>query len=452
MSSNPFARNLENVSDPTDWNLSKIPEMTDLDSLLRCFICKEFLRAPVMTGCNHSFCSQCIRESLLSNNHCPLCDSEQFESNLKRVIQLEEVVLCYSKLRTKLIAELAMPAKELEAKSATKKRSAPTEIIEVVSDGDGDSEIELNASSSTSISTSGSGGGTGDQVVISSGILEIRKKQKRSSSPDDNAIPTRDQMVECPICSKIMSAEILQTNHIDTCLNGGVPTPSPPSSSSSSSRPKRVNGISSFFQPRITGSNTSTHGTSPGSTSSFKRKPTQDFYFKEASKHHNTDIKKLPKLDFSSLTTPRLKEKLSTLKLPTQGTRIQLEFRYNQYYVLFNSNLDSNHPVSEKILKQKLNQWEISQNQTNNSSSLFGSGVSTQNITDKNFLVSEWYRCYKGEFSRLTKAAKKSMERQKQEQESEQNNEEKVEELGQIEEKVQDHIDVKEKVEGTIHQ
>lgn len=414
MSSNPFAKNLENVTDPTDWNSSQIPDLTDLDSLLRCFICKEFLRAPVMTGCNHTFCSQCIREYLITNSHCPLCDSEQYESNLKRVIQLEEVVLCYSKVRPTLLHCLKLPEKVVQKREENSAKTVQDEIIEIGSDdeeGNNLSERSINKDVEPLREQE-----TVPAVVEKEQEETPRKKRKTAIGTQltsIDSIPTRDQLVECPICSKIMSAEILQTNHIDNCLSRS-PSDSPKPSSSAS--------ISSFFQPKLSSSSSASNLSSSSSNdtnhhgSSYKRKSNQDFYFKEASKHHN-DVKKLSKLDFSSLTTPRLKEKLVNLKLPTQGTRIQLELRYNQYYILFNSNLDSSHPVSEKVLKQKLNQWELSHlsfssNQVSTKNSLFdfgGSNPTLKNITDKNFLVSEWLNAYKGEFARLTRLAKKSM-------------------------------------------
>ncbi|CAH2352209.1 postreplication repair E3 ubiquitin-protein ligase Rad18p [[Candida] railenensis] len=414
MSSNPFAKNLENVTDPTDWNSSQIPDLTDLDSLLRCFICKEFLRAPVMTGCNHTFCSQCIREYLITNSHCPLCDSEQYESNLKRVIQLEEVVLCYSKVRSTLLSCLKLPEEVAQKRQENSAKAVQDEIIEIGSDDEEGNN--LNERSITKDVETICEQETATPVVEKEQEETPRKKRKTAIGTQltsMDSIPTRDQLVECPICSKIMSAEILQTNHIDNCLSR---------SPSDSPKPSGSAGISSFFQPKVSSSTSASNLSSSSSNdsnnfgSSYKKKSNQDFYFKEASKHHN-DIKKLPKLDFSSLTTPRLKDKLVNLKLPTQGTRIQLELRYNQYYILFNSNLDSSHPVSEKVLKQKLNQWELSHssfssNQVNSKNSLFdfgGSNPTLKNITDKNFSVSEWLNAYKGEFARLTRLAKKSM-------------------------------------------
>lgn len=343
---NPFASNLQNVTDPSDFKSSKVPKLTELDALQRCFICKEFMKAPMTTSCNHTFCSHCIREYLVVNSSCPLCKTEQFESNLKKVILLEEIINCYVALRHDL---LLVTSNENAPENEWKQ-----EIIEV-----SDEEPPL-------------------------------KKQKNAA-----AIPTRDELVDCPICSKKMTAQILQSRHIDECLGYKKATPRKKNAASSSS------AISSFFQQ-------------PKPIVSSVPRATKDhlnFYFNEVDKHNAAETKKLPKLDFKSLSTPRLKEKLSQIRLLTAGTRTQLELRYNQFYILFNSNLDSNHPVLEKVLHQRLNQWEGSHLAFGSSagSDLFSSrSISFKLITDKDFLVKRWLQEYRKQFKGLIKNARMS--------------------------------------------
>lgn len=410
MNSNPFTKNLQNVTDPSDWESTKLPNLKELDSLHRCYICKEFLKAPVITSCNHTFCSHCIREYLIVNSHCPLCKAEQFESNLKRVILLEEIVLCFSKFRPILLELLKKeesdeaydknrsPSSEKPSKDEdSRKRSSPDqEVIEISSDES--NTLELSEAPND---------------------VPRKKIKTESNSTSLNAIPTRDEMVECPICTEVMSADILQTQHIDYCLSGKGQPSSSRSSGNSSLRyqsmkrrqpNKSNNGISSFFKPADNKAIMASAG-----KLDLSKTENQNFYFDEVSKHHHNDIKKLSKLDFSSLTTPKLKEKLSHLKLPVQGTRAQLELRYNQYYILFNSNLDSNHPLSEKVLKQKLNQWELSHlafTYQGSTSTLFNNGgPAVKSITDKNFSVSEWLEANRDEYKSLIKAARASIKK-----------------------------------------
>ncbi|CUM45264.1 Postreplication repair E3 ubiquitin-protein ligase RAD18 [Debaryomyces fabryi] len=409
MNSNPFSKNLQSVTDPSDWESTKLPNLKELDSLQRCYICKEFLKAPVITSCNHTFCSHCIREYLIVNSHCPLCKAEQFESNLKRVILLEEIVLCYSKFRPILLELLKKEESEhAYDKSTSPSSDTPSNLEESRKRASSDQEV---------IEISSDDNNTPELSEISSEITK-KKIKTEASTNSRNAIPTRNEMVECPICSEVMSADLLQTQHIDYCLSGK----SQPSSSRFTgtsalkyqTMKKRLsnkanNGISSFFKP----ADNNKPITAAVGKFDLSKSDNQNFYFDEVSKHHHNDVKKLPKLDFGSLTTPKLKEKLSHLKLPVQGTRNQLELRYNHYYILFNSNLDSNHPLSEKVLRQKLNQWELSHLAFTNqgsTSTLFNNGSpSVKSITDKNFSVKEWLDANKNEFKSLVKAARASI-------------------------------------------
>ncbi|CUM65195.1 uncharacterized protein PRCAT00002823001 [Priceomyces carsonii] len=387
MSPDFINKHTNDISDPSDWFSTSLPKLADLDSLQRCYICKEFLKAPVITSCNHTFCSHCIRQYLVTMNHCPLCKTEQFESNLKRDILLEEIVASYANIRPALLHLLGrnlIGSSTSGAEPKSKKRPLDAnEVIEILSDDD--SNMNSN---------------------------NVSKKSKPSILiKSEIATPTKDEKVQCPICSEYMLARDLQATHIDYCLKGLRPktahsNTTPQQNKSHSMRYKNRSGITSFFQPRdrpiilsldlVINQDDTDH---------------TKFYFEETSKH-NSNIKKLPKLDYASLATSKLKDKLLSLKLSTQGTRSQLEQRYNYYYVLFNSNSDSNRPVPEKTLRQKLNQWELSNSGFNNqsTSTFFGRGknLSQKCITDKDFLPKEWMHAYKSEFRELTEAAKLS--------------------------------------------
>lgn len=400
---NQFSKNLQNVTDPSEWKFTKIPELSQLDSLQRCFICKEFLRAPVSTACNHTFCSQCIREYLVINSHCPLCQTEQFESNLRRQILLEEIVACYSSFRPLLLSHLKEEDSGLNESERKSPGVANTEVIEVISDSDSAND------SSTVLGMEPANKKMKTECIPHemNGNSEIRSVEVKES------IPSPQEMVSCPICSEQMTAELLQSEHIDDCLTGKKnfrKSKSPGITTNYQSQKKRPNSktaISSFFQP------IKPKSSQPANK---PRIDHENFYFNEVKNHNREDIRRLPKLNFSSLTTPKLKEKLAAIKLPTQGTRYQLELRYNQYYILFNSNLDSNHPIPEKLLKQKLNQWELSHLafSASSSTSLFSSrnSLSNKSITDKDFLVKLWVDTYKDEFKDLVTAAKKTMHKQ----------------------------------------
>ncbi|CAH6718606.1 hypothetical protein CLIB1444_01S10506 [[Candida] jaroonii] len=230
-----------------------------------------------------------------------------------------------------------------------------------------------------------------DKTLVSSSVQSSPKRKLEEEEKDDKddkkKVKVSESLAECPICEKFMDSTFLQTTHIDACLSGKTILPK------TSSVPKKTKtNISSFFKSKEP-----------------KKVDHEDFYFNQVEKHVQS-INRLPKLDFKSLTTPKLKEKLSSVNLSTNGTRNQLELRYNQYYILFNSNLDSNHPVDTRTLKQQLMSWESSHSAFNSKSvtSLFTKNT-TKSIIDKNFSVRLWKRMYHMEFKELIEQAKKNI-------------------------------------------
>jgi E3 ubiquitin-protein ligase RAD18 len=143
---------------------------------------------------------------------------------------------------------------------------------------------------------------------------------KRKKTPETKkASEAREvRMGTCPICSKELPLDVLESEHIDLCLNTPLIESSKPSDSSSS----RV-------EPYI------------------PKEPEQQY-------------QKLNKLDFSSLSSNSLKQKLTKLELPSTGMRSQLEQRYNEYLILWNANCDSVQPKNPKVLRKQLAQWEAS--------------------------------------------------------------------------------------------
>jgi E3 ubiquitin-protein ligase RAD18 len=99
------------ITESTDWKATKLPSLEQLDFSLRCQICKEFLTAPLLTSCGHSFCSLCIRRTIPHKSECPVCRTQQSEGSLRKNPALEDVVQAFVKAR-KLIMELAMKRDE----------------------------------------------------------------------------------------------------------------------------------------------------------------------------------------------------------------------------------------------------------------------------------------------------------------------------------------------------
>lgn len=80
----------EGITDPSDWPI-EFKSLREIDSHLRCPICKELLRAAVVLQCSHNFCSECIRRHLDKESSCPACRVATSTSQMRRNVALDEI-------------------------------------------------------------------------------------------------------------------------------------------------------------------------------------------------------------------------------------------------------------------------------------------------------------------------------------------------------------------------
>jgi hypothetical protein len=67
--------------------------LSDVASEMLCLVCHELLKAPVTTVCGHSFCSQCLQQSMQScGSLCPACRSALPSALPKLNVVLEKLV------------------------------------------------------------------------------------------------------------------------------------------------------------------------------------------------------------------------------------------------------------------------------------------------------------------------------------------------------------------------
>jgi E3 ubiquitin-protein ligase RAD18 len=110
------------VSDPTDWIPTSLPMLHDVDSTLRCQVCKDFYVTPMTTSCSHTFCSLCIRRSLNNDGKCPACRTPDQELKLKFNGALEDVVEAYKIARPQVMDFVVSANSVKEPPSPKRKR------------------------------------------------------------------------------------------------------------------------------------------------------------------------------------------------------------------------------------------------------------------------------------------------------------------------------------------
>ncbi|CCH62894.1 hypothetical protein TBLA_0I02360 [Henningerozyma blattae CBS 6284] len=385
------------ITDASDFNDSEIPNLSQLDSLLRCHICKDFLKIPVLTPCGHTFCSLCIRGYLNKEPKCPLCLNELRESMLRSEFLVSELVKCYNSIRPDLLDKLRV----IEATD-----NDDVSLIEVASDKESNAVIvDLENEENLANDTNSVPVLENDIEITATYNIRNKKRnfseftdcnsQKKINSSSKSDVFSSPNTAECPICHEFYPIKILERTHLDECLTNqtlGISSPKKlKTESPQRQKPLRSLKLRSSTIPSrnitssITKSSKSRFFGSVGKNSksiSYKDLPsskTRNFTstlaktenneishvenYLKSSKSRNEDYQRLPKVNFTSMTISQIKQKLLSLNLPINGSRQLLINRYNHYEMIWNSNFhDSLSPVEESELRRQLTSWELNHN------------------------------------------------------------------------------------------
>jgi E3 ubiquitin-protein ligase RAD18 len=90
---------LYDISDSTDWLPTPLKLFSDVESALRCQVCKDFFTTPMITSCSHTFCSLCIRRCLSNDGKCPACRAPEQELKLRGNAAVESIVEAFQRAR-----------------------------------------------------------------------------------------------------------------------------------------------------------------------------------------------------------------------------------------------------------------------------------------------------------------------------------------------------------------
>jgi E3 ubiquitin-protein ligase RAD18 len=108
------------ISDSTDWLSTPVSGLATVESGLRCRVCRDFYKTPMLTSCLHTFCSVCIRRALANDGKCPACRAPEQEYKLRWIGALDDVVDAFVKVRSTVLS-LAKAGNEEEAQSPKRK-------------------------------------------------------------------------------------------------------------------------------------------------------------------------------------------------------------------------------------------------------------------------------------------------------------------------------------------
>ncbi|KAI8956916.1 DNA repair protein rad18 [Daldinia sp. FL1419] len=350
---NNVLETFEDVADSTDWLSTPLSGLSAVEAALRCQVCKDFYKTPMLTSCNHTFCSICIRRALSNDGKCPLCRTSEQEMKLRSNWSMEEVVLAFTKTRS----DVLFHAKSQDAiAEAGKRKLGDTEESDSSSQPSG-----KRLRSSMRLSKSKSKEMTSEMARLEA---DVPNQDCTDFEPDDG-------LVACPICLQRMKVDQVD-RHIDASCPGEP-----------QSRPRRSPSKPSLQSTNIP----SAFSSSP------KKAPTRTY-------------ERLPAVNYSMLKEPQLRKKLLEQGLSTAGSRQMLERRHKEWTTIWNANCDSQYPRRKGDLLHDLDVWERtvgSRAPTNSRTQNLGA-----QIKDKDFDGAAWAAKHDSSFKDLIANARRN--------------------------------------------
>ncbi|RFU73981.1 e3 ubiquitin- ligase rad18 [Trichoderma arundinaceum] len=352
----------DDVPDSTDWLSTPLSGFAAVEAALRCQVCKDFYKTPMITSCSHTFCSICIRRALSNDGKCPMCRATEQELKLRSNWSMEETVEAFSKAR---IAALNL-ARNQGSRSQSPKRKAN----EVSPDAHATHEPKRLRTSARLNKN------RGEPTPITAPVQATEEQVVPDSNNDDDDgddceyVPDAPNgLVPCPLCNKKMK-EWQVFGHLESCPG--------PSAASNSSDTVDTDGAFSFGQSQ---------------------------------RRQQKTLERLPPLNYSMLKEQALRKKMSELGISNQGPRILLEKRHKEWLTLWNANCDAALPKKRSELLHDLDVWERTQG---GRAPTTGRVVQTAAvIKDKDFDGAAWAAKHDNSFKDLIANARKSRQEAK---------------------------------------
>ncbi|XP_034725971.1 E3 ubiquitin-protein ligase RAD18 isoform X1 [Etheostoma cragini] len=362
--------------------------LKNVDALLRCPICFDFLNISMMTKCSHNFCSLCIRKFLCYKLQCPVCNTQATEQDLRTNRILDDLVVNFQAARQQLSnANFDSPPISPETPvsavkcRATRERgqklnssvlshffqkrpkTSPAEetqqsssVAQCVQRG------EILTARTQNAKYAGLHSATAQlPLVVKEELLDVEEtsiqclmsvKQEAGVSHSFMALcssPSKDVKpvikVDCPVCSVSVPQQFIN-KHLDTCLTRGEKKESLRSSLGNTRRP-------------------------------------------------------MTKLVYNLLSVQELKRRLKECHLSIQGSREQLIKRHQEFVHMYNAQCDSLNPKSAEDIAKELETNEKIRNQLQGKAKPVM--VFTKNKSEKEIdeMHSNYRKQHSSDFSRL---------------------------------------------------
>ncbi|XP_041837242.1 E3 ubiquitin-protein ligase RAD18 isoform X1 [Melanotaenia boesemani] len=379
--------------------------LKNVDTLLRCPICFDYLNISMMTQCSHNFCSLCIRKFLSYKLQCPVCNTQMTEQDLRNNRLLDDLVVTFQAARQQLSKAHVdsppispkTPASAVKCKTPREKgqnssssimnnffqkklRTPPSKETQDAEQG----ELQTAQTHNVNDAALHSGKAHFSAVVkeepmevMNTSIQDLMPVKKEepasyslcagfetahSSSPSKNVKPI--MKVECPVCSVSVPQHFIN-KHLDACLTRDEKKESLRSSSVC---------FSSFSK---------------------RRRP-------------------ITKLVYNLLSMQELKKKLKECHLSLQGSRDQLIRRHQDFVHLYNAQCDSLNPKSAEEIAKEVEANEKTKNQLRGRIKPVMVFSKNQSAEEIDRMHSNYRKQHSSDFNRLIAQARQRRETSKQ--------------------------------------
>ncbi|XP_037639963.1 E3 ubiquitin-protein ligase RAD18 [Sebastes umbrosus] len=367
--------------------------LKNVDALLRCPICFDFLNISMMTKCSHNFCSLCIRKFLCYKLQCPVCNTQAAEPDLRTNRLLDDLVVNFQAARQQLSKvsfesppiSPKTPASAVKCKTPRERgqkgnssvlshffqkrpKTSPTEesqrdgsVAQCAQRGKIQTARTHDTKDADLQSTTAQ-----FPVVVKEEPMDVEEasiqrlmsvKQEagvsrsigtgvetaHSSSPSEDVKPVIK--VDCPVCSVSVPQQFIN-KHLDTCLTRGEKKESLRSSIGNARRP-------------------------------------------------------MTKLVYNLLSIQELKRRLKECHLSMQGSRDQLIKRHQEFVHVFNAQCDSLNPKSAEDIAKDLEANEKIRNQLQGKAKPVMVFTKNQSEKEINEVHSNYRKQHSSDFSRL---------------------------------------------------
>ncbi|KAM6927238.1 E3 ubiquitin-protein ligase RAD18 [Xenentodon cancila] len=375
---------------------SSLACLKSVDALLRCPICFEFLNISMMTKCSHNFCSLCIRRFLSYKLHCPVCNTQMTEQDLRNNRILDDLVVNFQAAREQLLKanfdsppiSPKTPASAVKSRAASEKQQKSSGSIlshffqkKLRTPPSEEAGQDVQWEEMQMAQTHGADGADGARASVvvkeepadtedtsTQSFVSVKQEDTvsqslsagfglaHSSAPlNDEKLPIK---VECPVCS-VSVAQHFINKHLDICLASG----------------EKKESLRS----------------SPGNM----RRP-------------------MAKLVYNLLSMQELRRRLKECQLSGHGSREQLIRRHQDFIHLHNAQCDSLNPKSVEEIAKQVESNEKKRNQLHGKRKPVM--IFTKNQSEKE--IEEVHSCYRkqhsSDFSRLIAQVRGRLETKKQ--------------------------------------